>query len=195
MPPRPASRIPTVSPVNPKKSSSRPDAEVVLTRATEADWPGIWPIWHEIVTAGETIAYDPAADSETSKRSWFSGSDEVWVARAGGATDVLGTYKLGPNRPGAGSHVATATYLVSSGARGRGVGRAMVRHCLDRAAGAGYRGIQFNAVVATNVYAVALYEDLGFSVTGRIPGGFRHPEHGFVDLLIMYCDLIGYRDL
>ena len=57
------------------------------------------------------------------------------------------------------------------------------------------RGIQFNAVVATNVYAVALYEDLGFSVTGRIPGGFRHPEHGFVDLLIMYCDLIGYRDL
>lgn len=49
--------------------------------------------------------------------------------------------------------------------------------------------------MATNVYAVALYEDLGFSVTGRVPGGFRHPEHGFVDLLIMYCDLIGYRDL
>lgn len=204
MPPRQASSTHTASPVNPKRTSSLPASEVLLTRSTEADWPGIWPIWHEIVAAGETIAYDPESDSETSKRFWFGGADEVWVATDLVASDtvasdtvasdarqagLLGTYKLGANRPGAGSHVATATYLVSASARGRGVGRAMVTHCLQRATEAGYRGIQFNAVVATNTYAVRLYEDLGFAVVGRIPGGFRSSEHGFVDLLIMYRDL------
>lgn len=163
--------------------------EVQLTRATAADWPGIWPIWHEIVAAGETIAYDPSADSETSKLFWFGGADEVWVAAEAETAGALGTYKLGANRPGGGSHVATATYLVSSSARGCGVGRAMVVHCLQRAAAAGYRGIQFNAVVATNGYALRLYEDLGFAVVGRIPGGFLHSELGFVDLLILYRDL------
>lgn len=171
-----------------------PGAKVRLTSATEAEWPGIWPIWHEIVVAGDTIAYDPESDSETSKRFWFGGADEVWVATAAVTSEaetagLLGTYRLGANRPAAGSHVATATYLVSASARGRGVGRAMVVHCLERAAEAGYRGIQFNAVVATNIYAVRLYEDLGFAVVGRIPGGFRSPQHGFVDLLIMYRDL------
>jgi len=32
----------------------------------------------------------------------------------------------------------------------------------------------------------ALYEALGFAVVGTIPGGFRHPAAGYVDLLVMY---------
>jgi ribosomal protein S18 acetylase RimI-like enzyme len=66
----------------------------------------------------------------------------------------------------------------------------MVLHSLDRARAAGYHGVQFNAVAASNRYAVQLYEDLGFVVLGAVPGGFHHPQQGFVDLLIMYRDLL-----
>jgi ribosomal protein S18 acetylase RimI-like enzyme len=79
--------------------------------------------------------------------------------------------------------------MVSEAARGRGIGRAMVLHCLEQASAAGFRGIQFNAVAASNTHAVSLYLELGFRVIGTVPGGFAHPRLGFVDLLIMYRDL------
>ncbi len=41
----------------------------------------------------------------------------------------------------------------------------------------------------SNTYAIRLYEDLGFRTLGAVPGGFAHPQRGFVDLLIMYRDL------
>ena len=65
----------------------------------------------------------------------------------------------------------------------------MVLHSLEQARAAGYRGLQFNAVAASNVYAGKLYLDLGFTVIGTVPGGFCHPEQGFVDLLIMFHEL------
>jgi len=157
--------------------------------ATEADWPRLWPILQEIVQAEQTYTYDPAMDSETGRRTWLPGPpDQAWLVTDSDGT-VLGSYKTGPNRAGPGGHVATATYMVDKSARGRGVGRAMVVHSLDQARAAGFRGIQFNAVAASNEYAVKLYQDLGFDIVGAVPGGFRHPELGFVDLLIMYRDL------
>jgi ribosomal protein S18 acetylase RimI-like enzyme len=55
---------------------------------------------------------------------------------------------------------------------------------------AGYRGIQFNAVVETNTPAVTLWRSLGFVVVGTVPGAFRHPEHGYVGLHVMFLDLV-----
>jgi ribosomal protein S18 acetylase RimI-like enzyme len=46
--------------------------------------------------------------------------------------------------------------------------------------------MQFNFVVGTNERAVKLWRDLGFEIVGRLPGAFQHPEHGFVDALVMY---------
>jgi ribosomal protein S18 acetylase RimI-like enzyme len=79
--------------------------------------------------------------------------------------------------------------MVTDGARGRGVGRMMVAHSLAQATAAGYLAMQFNAVAATNVHAVRLYEDFGFVTVGRVPGAFRHPVDGLVDLLIMHRNL------
>jgi ribosomal protein S18 acetylase RimI-like enzyme len=76
--------------------------------------------------------------------------------------------------------------MVDAVARGRGVGRALVEHSLRRAREAGFLGVQFNAVAATNVYAIKLYEDLGFETIGIVPQGFRHPTEGLVGLHIMY---------
>jgi len=156
--------------------------------ATGADWPLIWPFWHRIVAAADTYCYDPAMSSDDGRQLWFgTPPDQVWLVAAD--QTVLGSYRLGPNKAGPGAHIGSASYMVEDAARGRGVGRAMVLHSLDQARAAGFRGIQFNAVAASNESAVRLYRDLGFTVIGTVPGGFAHPRLGFVDLLIMFHEL------
>jgi ribosomal protein S18 acetylase RimI-like enzyme len=156
--------------------------------ATEADWPLIWPFWHQVVAAADTYCYHPAMDSDAGRQLWFgTPPDQVWLVADTGS--VVGSYRLGPNKAGPGAHIGSASYLVAEPARGRGVGRAMVLHSLERGRAAGYRGMQFNAVAASNGHAVALYRDLGFEVIGTVPDGFAHPRLGFVDLLIMFREL------
>ena len=65
------------------------------------------------------------------------------------------------------------------------MGRALVVDSLRWARACGFRGMQFNAVAQTNTYALGLYETLGFTVLGTVPGGFRHPLHGDVGLHVM----------
>jgi GNAT superfamily N-acetyltransferase len=93
---------------------------------------------------------------------------------------------MGPNRPGRGAHVATASFIVDPAARGRGVGRALGQHVLDWARGEGYHGIQFNAVVESNAPAVHLWQSLGFEIIGTVPDAFDHPDDGLVGLHVMY---------
>jgi len=65
----------------------------------------------------------------------------------------------------------------------------MCAHSLEVARELGYRAIQFNFVVATNVRAVRLWETFGFEVVGRLPGAFKHPTEGYVDALVMFKTL------
>ena len=153
--------------------------------ATDDDWPRIWPIWHQVVAAGDTFAYDPETTSDDARSMWLAPPpEETWLAADG--DDVVGIYHLGPNHGGPGAHIANASYMVGAAVRGRGVGRMLVEHSVRRAREAGYLGIKFNAVAATNVYAIKLYHDLGFTTIGTVPQGFRHPTEGLVDLHMMY---------
>jgi L-amino acid N-acyltransferase YncA len=102
---------------------------------------------------------------------------------------VLGSAKAGPNRPARGSHVATASFMVANAARGRGVGRALGEWVLSWAREQGYAAMQFNAVVETNLAAVALWHDLGFEVVGTVPEAFDSRTHGRVGLHVMYRPL------
>ena len=88
---------------------------------------------------------------------------------------VLGTAKIGPNRPGPGSHVSTASFMVARDARGRGVGRALGEYALCWAREPGYAAMQFNAVVESNHVAVRLWQALGFHIIGTVPEAFEHP--------------------
>ncbi len=49
--------------------------------------------------------------------------------------------------------------------------------------------MQFNFVVSTNERAVRLWLSLGFEIVGRLPGAFSHPDHGYVDVLVMFQTL------
>ncbi|HEV3327783.1 MAG TPA: GNAT family N-acetyltransferase [Acidimicrobiales bacterium] len=162
--------------------------DVVVRDATPEDWAAIYPIFAAIVDEGHTYAYPEGLDSDAARALWVDGPPGRCVVATLDAT-VVGTAKMGPNRPGRGAHVATASVMVADAARGRGVGRALGRDLVDWAFDEGYRGIQFNAVVSTNVAAVALWRELGFDVVGTVPRGFEHRELGFVDLYVMYRPL------
>lgn len=96
---------------------------------------------------------------------------------------------MGPNRPGRGAHIATASFMVDPAAQGRGVGRALGNEVLRWARAEGYQGIQFNAVVETNSAAVGLWRSLGFRIMTTIPEAFDHARHGRVGLHIMFREL------
>lgn len=102
---------------------------------------------------------------------------------------VLGTAKMNRNHMGNGSHIASASYMVDPAHSGRGVGRALAEYTIAWARDAGYRAMQFNAVVASNEHAVKLYQSLGFDILGTLPEGFRHPSQGYVGLHIMHRTL------
>jgi GNAT superfamily N-acetyltransferase len=154
----------------------------------EADWPKVWPIVREVVRAADTFAYDPSMTEAKARAVWVEAPPGLTVVAIDGDR-VLGTAKMGPNRPGPGSHVATASFMVASDARGRGVATALCRFALDWAREHGFAGMQFNAVVETNHAAVELYRRLGFAIIGTVPGAFRHPTQGRVGLHIMYREL------
>ncbi|MGC1211464.1 MAG: GNAT family N-acetyltransferase [Micromonospora sp.] len=155
---------------------------------TETDWPQVWPIVQDVISGQETFPYDPTWTSEVAYDVWVERPPaHTVVAEQDGA--VLGTAKMGPNRPGPGSHVSTASFMVSSAARGRGVGRALAEYALDWARRQGYAAMQFNAVVEANEVAVELYRRLGFAVIGTVPEAFDHPTLGRVGLHVMHRHL------
>ena len=83
-------------------------------------------------------------------------------------------------------HIANASYAVERGARDRGAGEALVRHCLKTAAALGFRLMQFNAVVKENRRALHLYEKLGFQRIGEVPGGFLMKDGHYADIVLFY---------
>ena len=175
----------------PAADSSRrgENGHVLIRDATDDDWPAIWPFLHEIVAAGETYTYPLDLTEPDARALWMlppPGRTAVAVDDDG---TVLGSAKMNPNHAGNGSHIASASFMVDPARSGRGVGRALGEDMIAWATEAGYRLIQFNAVVESNTRAVALWKSLGFEIIGTLPEGFKSPTHGYVGLHIMYRPL------
>lgn len=158
---------------------------VEIRPITDADWPGLWPVIETVIRAGETYTY-PLDMTEAQART-------MWTPPAPGGTlvaiedgKVLGAAKIIPNQQGNGAHVANGSFMVATAARGRGVARGLGEAALAFARDAGFKAMQFNAVVETNTVAVGLWKKLGFEIVGTVPGAFDHPAHGLVGLHIMH---------
>ena len=162
-------------------------SELVVRRASDADWPSLWGILAPVFRAGETYAFSPDITEEEARGVWLTAPTETWVAEDAGT--ILATYYIKPNQPALGAHVCNCGYVVSEQARGRGIARQLCRHSLDQARRLGFRAMQYNLVVATNEAAIAAWQKEGFEVVGRLPGAFAHPRHGDTDALIMYFRL------
>ena len=160
-----------------------------IREATPADWAAIWEILEPVIRAGETFTWDRDTTEAQARAKWFkTAPGQTFVAVGRGETGgvVLGTGELHPNQAGGGSHVANAAYMVRAGYGGRGVARALCAYSLDAARVAGFRAMQFNAVVESNVRAVAAWQGMGFEILGTIPEAFNHPRLGYVGLQVMY---------
>jgi ribosomal protein S18 acetylase RimI-like enzyme len=141
--------------------------------ARAGDFDVMWGMFKHAIATQDALPFAGTFEVETFRAHWFQDR-------------VVGMYKMGPNFPDLGAHVASATYVVDAAARGRGVGRALVEHSLERARAEGFLAMQFNYVVSTNGPAVALYRKLGFAVVGTLPEAFRHRESGLVDVFVMH---------
>ena len=161
-----------------------------IREATAADWPGIYPFFAGIVAAGETYAYPEGLGPDEARPLWMEQPPGCTVVAVEGDV-VLGSAKMGPNRPGRGAHIATGSFMVDPQYAGRGVGRALGEYLIGWAARNGYHAIQFNAVVETNTAAVRLWQALGFEILATVPEAFEHSTNGRVGLHIMYR---GVRD-
>ncbi|MFJ4168183.1 GNAT family N-acetyltransferase [Paenarthrobacter sp. NPDC089714] len=158
--------------------------------ATDNDWPGIWSVLEPVIREGETFTWDRDTDEETAKAKWMKeapGQTFVAVRSADGA--ILGTGEFHANQAGGGSHVANAGYMVGAQHSGQGIARALCAYSLKGAKAAGFRSMQFNAVVESNVRAVWLWQSMGFKILATVPEAFNHPEIGYVGLHVMYQKL------
>ena len=159
---------------------------VVVRPAAAGDWPALWRIIEPVVRAGETYTYPRDLDEAGAKALWTGLPGYTVLVAANRAGEILGTARFGPNQPGPGSHVANASFMVAASARGQGVGRLLGEAVIAQAAQAGFRSMQFNAVVEANHAAVALWRSLGFEIIGTAPEAFDHPREGLVGLHVMH---------
>ncbi|MFC4335251.1 GNAT family N-acetyltransferase [Salininema proteolyticum] len=157
--------------------------------AVQDDWPHIWSFMSGIVAAGETFPWEPDTPGEQIRSFWLSDGPGCGslVAEIDGA--IAGTAEIHPNLPGQSAHIANAGFMVNPDYRSGGVGRALGEAAIDWARRAGYRSMQFNAVVDANTHAVKLWHSLGFETIARVPEGFKHPRVGYTDLHIMFLRL------
>ena len=146
--------------------------EVEMKEFEESQLPQMVEIWNDIIQEGVS----------------FPGDQASTVCAVLNGT-VVGVYILHPNNFGRCGHIANASYAVRQGCRGKGIGRKMVKHCLENAKAKGFRGLQFNAVVATNQAAMHLYESLGFEKIGKIKGGYRLKDGSYEDIYSYFYDL------
>ena len=155
-----------------------------IREASEIDFDKIWPIFHEIVSAGETYGYPPHTTKQQALNIWLKTPEKTFVFEDNG--NILGTYYLKSNQSGPGNHVCNCGYMVGSQARGKGLATSMCQHSQNTARKLGYRAMQFNFVASSNEGAIKLWNKLGFETVGRLPKAFNHPAKGYIDALIMY---------
>lgn len=151
------------------------------------DVPRMRVIWNEVVRSANAFPQIEELADDDGAAKFFAGQTYCGVAEDPDADGgVAGMYILHPNNVGRCAHTANASYAVASECRGRGVGRALVQDSLGKLAPCGFRGLQFNAVVASNTVAIKLYESLGFTRIGMIPGGFRNGAGDYEDMIIFH---------
>ncbi|MBO4903278.1 MAG: GNAT family N-acetyltransferase [Lachnospiraceae bacterium] len=157
-----------------------------VTEYTEQDLPELIRIWNEVVEDGIAFPQEETLDME-SGAAFFSSQSYTGVAKEDGK--VFGLYILHPNNVGRCGHICNASYAVSRESRGKHIGELLVKDCLQKGRELGFRVLQFNAVVESNIHARHLYERLGFKQLGTIPGGFRMKDGHYENICPYYHEL------
>lgn len=154
----------------------------------EGDVRDMITVWNEVVEEGDVFPQEEFLTERTGS-AFFAEQSFCGVAQERETGKILGLYILHPNNIGRCGHIANASYAVASASRGLHIGEMLVKDCIAKAHELGFRILQFNAVVATNVHARHLYERVGFRQLGTIPGGFRMKDGHFEDICPYYIEV------
>ncbi len=158
----------------------------MIREYTQNDLEDMIRIWNEVVEDGIAFPQEDRLDAQTGA-AFFASQSYTGVAVE--HERVLGLYILHPNNIGRCGHICNASYAVSSAARGKHIGEKLVQDSLNKGRELGFRVMQFNAVVESNVHARHLYERLGFIQLGVIPGGFRMKDGHYENICPYYIEL------
>ncbi len=156
-----------------------------IRKYEDKDIPEAIAIWNEVVEEGNAFPQEEIL-TVNSGAEFFASQTVCAVAEEFGTGNLLGLYILHPNNVGRCGHIANASYAVRADRRGKHIGEQLVLDCLTQAESCGFRVLQFNAVVASNLHARHLYERLGFTQLGVIPDGFRMKDGHYEDICPYY---------
>ena len=162
--------------------------DIIVRAYREEDLPAMAAIWNEVVEEGLAFPQEDCLSPEEA-RAFFAAQSRSAVAERVSDGAILGLYILHPNNVGRCGHICNASYAVSAQSRGLHIGEKLVRDCIAAAPAFGFRVLQFNAVVATNTRARRLYEKLGFTQLGTIPGGFRSKYGHYEDICPYFIEV------
>lgn len=158
---------------------------IIIRKYEKEDLPDLIRIWNQVVEDGVAFPQEECLD-EVSGAEFFVQQTYTAVAVDKETGKIYGLYILHPNNVGRCGHICNASYAVDRDARGLHIGEKLVKDCLVQGKAHGYGVLQFNAVVASNTHARHLYERLGFTQLGMIPGGFRMKDGTFEDICPYY---------
>ena len=158
----------------------------MIRKYTERDMEDMIRIWNEVVVEGNAFPQEEGLDMESGP-AFFEVQSYTGVAEVDG--QILGLYILHPNNVGRCDHICNASFAVSSEARGQHIGGKLVLDCMEKGRDLGFQVLQFNAVVESNTHARHLYERLGFTELGTVPGGFRMKDGHHENIVLYYHEL------
>ncbi len=168
-------------------SATEPGYRIRRVRTSELEEVGRLTV--EAYVGGEYVDRDNGYVRELLDVAWRDREAEVWVAAVGGGA-LLGTVTFAP----VGSRLREIArddegefrmLAVTDAARGRGVGAALVEHCLARSRELGYAGVRMSSMDVM-VDAHRVYERLGFL---RSPDDDWSPQDGV--RLVAYAARLG----
>ncbi|EKV56770.1 GNAT family N-acetyltransferase [Brachyspira hampsonii] len=144
-------------------------------------------IWNDTIKEGIYFPQIETLTNEEEADKYFSSQDYTGVAIDN--DKVFGVYILHPNNIGRCGHISNASYAVSKESRGKGIGEALVRDSMEQGKKLGYKILQFNAVVISNINAHKLYEKIGFNKIGIVKKGYMNKNNEYEDIVLYYIDL------
>lgn len=161
--------------------------EITIRKYCAGDIAAMAEIWNEVVEKGVAFPQLEVLDFKAAQE-FFASQTHCGVAENENG-EILGLYILHPNNVGRCGHICNASYAVRADKRGLHIGEKLVTDCMAAAKKYGFRILQFNAVVKTNYSARHLYEKLGFTPLGVIPGGFLMKNGSYEDIIPHYITL------
>ena len=161
---------------------------ITIREYEQRDMAAAMEIWNEVVRDG--IAFPQVEElTEQEANDFFLSQSYTSIAEDDETGEVVGLYILHPNNVGRCGHICNTSYAVRSDKRGLHIGEQLLKDSLATGARLGFTLLQFNAVVASNIHALHLYERLGFTQLGRIPRGFRMKDGHYEDIILHYIEL------